>query len=165
MRTEKALLVSVLGLVLFFEILNTIQNNNKMNSTKHEIQELAENSIENVLNGEASALEKFIENKKLEEYHKRVSEAVKPEAIIERELYNEKRLNKHGAFIELSNTGDRLDYSHCPKWCEARDILKEIEHDLKMSAKTKHEVVDCNGEIVPKVPVKTHGKQIIKVSY
>ena len=165
MRKEKALLVSVLGLVLFFEILNTIQNNNKMNSTKHEIQELAENSIENVLNGEASALETFIDARKQAEYYTKIAEAVKDLAIEERELYKEKRLKMKGAAIELSYSGDRLQYDDDTIYKELNQALKQRQNELKEAYKCDNIIVDCNGEIVPKVPVKTHGKQIIKVSY
>ena len=136
-----------------------------MNSTKHEIQELAENSIENVLNGEASALETFIDARKQAEYYTKIAEAVKDLATTEREDYKEKRLNKYGVFSEISNTGDRLDYSHCPIWCAANDLKKAREHDLKMSFRTKHEVVDCNGEVIPKVPVKTPSQEVIKIYY
>ena len=136
-----------------------------MNSTKHEIQELAENSIENVLNGEASALETFIDARKQAEYYTKIAEAVKDLAIEERELYKEKRLKMKGAAIELSYSGDRLQYDDDTTHKELNQALKKRARELKDAYNSEHTIVDCDGVVIPKVSVKTHGKQIIKVSY
>ena len=71
----------------------------------------------------------------------------------------------NGASIELSFSGDRLDYAQDTIYQELHKALKERENDLKTAFKSDHTIVDCNGEVIPKVGIKTHGKQVIKVSY
>ena len=137
-----------------------------MNTTsKTDLKELALQSIEAVKNGEADALPEYIEARKQEEYYKQLSKELQPFAISEREQYPEKRLNTLGAFTELSYTGDRLNYSEDTIYNELEKALKERQKELKMAHDTPHTIVDCNGEVIPKVGIKTHGKQIIKVSY
>ena len=165
MSKYKILLVLALGLILFFEALQTLQSNNFMESSKREIKELAENSIEAVLNGDASGLETYIDARKQEEYYKKIGEAVKDIAIEEREQYAEKRLSLKGTFIELSYSGDRLDYDDDPIHKELSKALKNRVKELKEAYKCEHTIVDCEGVIIPKVGVKTHGKQIIEISY
>lgn len=165
MNKNKLLLVLAFGLVLFFEITQTVQTVRIMNSSKTEVKELGANLIEAVKNGDADALPELIETKKQIELLKAYEEELKPYAIEERERYAEKRLPMNGAFVELSYSGDRLDYDQDPIFKELNEALKNRQKELKEAYKCEHTIVDCNGEIIPKVGVKTHGKQIIKISY
>ena len=136
-----------------------------MKSSKTEVKELGANMIEAVKSGDVDALPELIETKKQIELLKAYEDELKPYAINEREQYPEKRLPLNGAFVELSYSGDRLNYSQDTIWNELNQSLKEREKDLKTAYKSDHTIVDCNGEIIPKVGIKTHGKQIIKISY
>ena len=136
-----------------------------MSSTKREINELGANMIEAVKNGEADALPELIETKKNIELLKAYEEELKPFAIQERELYADKRLPMNGAYVELSYSGDRLNYDDDPIYKELNKALKNRVKELKEAYKCEHTIVDCEGVVIPKVGVKTHGKQIIKISY
>ena len=135
------------------------------NTSKTDLKELASQSIEAVKNGQIDALPEYIEARKQEEYYKQLGKELQPYAINEREQYPEKRLNIKGATIELSYSGDRLNYSEDTIYNELEKALKQRQKELKMAHDTEHTIVDCNGEVIPKVGIKTHGKQIIKVSY
>jgi len=165
MKLEKTLLVLSITAVLFLEITQTVQNEIIMNSSKNEIKEIAEQSIEAVKNGEASALETYIEARKQEEYYKKLAEAVKELAIEEREQYPEKSLILNETKIELSYSGDRLNYNEDNTFNQLDSALKQRQKELKEAYNSNNTHVDCDGVEVPKVGIKTHGKRIIKLSY
>lgn len=165
MNKDKLLLVLALGLILFLETVQTLQTNNFMQSSKREINQLGANMIEAVKNGDAYALPELIETKKQIELLKAYEEALKPYAIEEREKYADKRLPMNGAFVELSYSGDRLNYDDDPIHKDLNDAIKNRVKQLKEAHKCDNIIVDCDGVVVPKVGVKTHGKQIIKISY
>jgi len=165
MNTDRILLVSAFGLILLLETLQTLQTNNIMNSSKTEVKELGSNMIEAVKNGEADALPELIETKKNIELLKAYEEELKPFAIQEREMYPDKRLPMNGAYVELSYSGDRLNYDDDPIYKQLNEALKNRVKELKEAYKCEHTIVDCEGVVIPKVGVKTHGKQIIKISY
>ena len=70
-----------------------------------------------------------------------------------------------GAAIELSYSGDRLQYDDDTTHKELNQALKKRARELKDAYNSEHTIVDCDVVVIPKVSVKTHGKQIIKVSY
>ena len=136
-----------------------------MNSTKEETKQLGQNMIEAVKQGELDALDEIVRIKKEIEFLESYYDELKPYAIEEREKYPEKRLNIKGALIELSYTGDRLDYDSDPIYKELNDAKKHRQKELKDAYKTSNDVVTSDGELIPKIPVKSAGKQIIKITY
>lgn len=68
-----------------------------------------------------------------------------------------------GVELTLGSTGDRLDYSKDVVWANLSKLMKAREADLKLSHKTKHEMVTEDGDIIPKVPVKSPSKEVLKV--
>lgn len=65
--------------------------------------------------------------------------------------------------LTLGSTGDRLDYAQDGVWANLSKLLKAREADLKLSFKTHHEVVTEDGDIIPKVGVKSPAKETLKV--
>jgi hypothetical protein len=165
MKKEQLLLVSLIIGVLLLDLFIIKQNNIIMNSSKTDIKKIAEMSIEAVKNGETDALPEYIEARKQAEYYNQIAKELQPYAIEEREKYPEPRLLINGTKIELSYSGDRLDYSQDSVWNELNELKKQRENVLKTAFKSDFTMVDDNGEVVPKVGIKTHGKQIIKISY
>lgn len=136
-----------------------------MNSTKEETRQLGQNMIEAVKEGELDPLDEIVRVKKEIEFLESYYDELKPYAIEEREKYPEKRLNIKGAFVELSYTGDRLDYDSDPIYKELNDAKKQRQKQLKDAYKTSNDIVTSDGEVIPKIPVKSAGKQIIKINY
>ena len=137
-----------------------------MNSSKTDIKELGENMIEAVENGEKYALDEIVRVTKEIEFLKSYKEKLKKIAIDELyDKYGGKKTYLHGAYVEISYSGDRLDYSQDSVWNEYHSLEKQRENVLKTAFKSEFTMVDDNGEVVPKVGIKTHGKQIIKISY
>jgi hypothetical protein len=65
----------------------------------------------------------------------------------------------------MRNTGDRLDYATDPIYAQIQEQLKEREALLKVAFKSKQPIYDEHGAEVPKVPVKTHGKEALVVKF
>ncbi len=72
---------------------------------------------------------------------------------------------ENGVKFTIMNTGDRLDYEQDEKYKELSDKLKERGELLKLAYKSKDTIYDSEGEEVPKVGIKTHGKETIKLSF
>jgi hypothetical protein len=82
--------------------------------------------------------------------------------------------NMNGVNFSLSNTGDRQDYEADPVYKDLAKKLKDREALLKQALKSDTELFAAaydpeTGEevamAVPKVPVKTFGKTVIKIQY
>lgn len=71
----------------------------------------------------------------------------------------------NGVRFSLSNTGDRLDYEKDVLYKSLKDKLKDREDLLKLAFKSGDVIYDSDGVEVPKVPIKTHSKSVIKVSF
>lgn len=72
---------------------------------------------------------------------------------------------ENGVEISLSNTGDRLDYEKDEIYKELSEKLKERGELLKLSFKSKGTFYDEEGIEVPKVPIKTPSKEVIKLKF
>ncbi len=84
----------------------------------------------------------------------------------------------NGVQFSIMNTGDRLDYEQDPVYAELKKKLKDREGKLKQAYKSYQSggekiytegYDEETGEIatyeVPVVPVKTSGKQTVKIEY
>lgn len=72
---------------------------------------------------------------------------------------------ENGVKFTLMNTGDRLDYEQDQVYKQLSDKLKERGELLKLAYKSKDTIFDNEGIEVPKVGIKTHGKETIKLSF
>ena len=68
-----------------------------------------------------------------------------------------------GATIELGSTGDRLDYEKDHEYFIRKKALKDREDLLKLAFKSDDTIVDGDGGIVEKVPLKSASKEILKI--
>lgn len=62
-----------------------------------------------------------------------------------------------------ANTGDRLSYKDDEKWRQCQKTLKDREDQLKQSFKGMN-IIDDDGEVVPKVSISTYGSITPKVT-
>lgn len=74
-------------------------------------------------------------------------------------------VQKNGVKFQLRNTGDRLDYENDEVYKELKDKLKDREELLKTAWKSKDEIYDSEGVQVPKVGIKTAGKQTMVITF
>jgi hypothetical protein len=77
----------------------------------------------------------------------------------------EKSYKAFGCEFAMRNTGDRLDYASDPIYAQIQEQLKEREALLKTAFKSKTPIYDEHGAEVPKVPVKTFGKETLIVKF
>ncbi len=70
-----------------------------------------------------------------------------------------------GVKISFRNSGDRLDYEQDEVYKEMKEALKEREALLKIAYKSKEAIYDHEGVEVPKVGVKTVGKETVVLTY
>lgn len=72
---------------------------------------------------------------------------------------------ENGVEFSLRNTGDRLDYEQDPVIAELKKKLKDREDLVKLACKSGDDIYDSEGVRVEKVPVKTHGKQVLSLKF
>jgi chromatin segregation and condensation protein Rec8/ScpA/Scc1 (kleisin family) len=72
---------------------------------------------------------------------------------------------ENGVEFSLRNTGDRLDYEADEIYKELSDKLKDRTELLKTSFKSKDTIYDGEGVEIPKVPIKSVGKQVINLKF
>ena len=79
------------------------------------------------------------------------------------DMYNQdsNSIKKGNVVLELSNTGDRYDYMKDPVYASLYNQLQDRKKLLDLK-RTAHEDYETYKDI-PEVPVKTFGKEIIKV--
>lgn len=77
----------------------------------------------------------------------------------------EKNYKFWGCEFSKRNTGDRLDYAADPIYAQIQEQLKEREALLKAAFKSTKPIYDEHGAEVPKVPVKTFGKETLIVKF
>ena len=133
---------------------------------KKEIEDLALQTAEAVCDSaNKDMMELYSESKKKEYFEKCFQKNLESYVIDERSKYPEKRLEMYGASFELSSTGDRLDYSRDQEYNDLQRKLKAREAELKRATLSSGTYFDSDGVQVEKVPIKTHSKQVIKVSF
>lgn len=77
----------------------------------------------------------------------------------------EKSYKAFGCEFAMRNTGDRLDYAADTIYAQIQEQLKEREALLKIAFKSTNPIYDEHGAEVPKVPVKTFGKETLIVKF
>lgn len=153
---------------IFYTFNQGIKNSKKKMKelTKTQIEDLAQQTAEAICEGgEKDVLELYTESKKKEYFEKCLQKNLEVYAIEERQKYPEKRLEKYDCKIELSRSGDRYDYEKDVEYKKKKDDLKSYELELKKAAMSTGTYFDENGTMINKVPVKSYGKEIIKIIY
>lgn len=70
-----------------------------------------------------------------------------------------------GCEFLLKSGATYYDYSADPVYADLEAQLKKRKEALSLALKTDHSIVDENGEVVPKVPVKSGGGETLNISF
>lgn len=101
--------------------------------------------------------------RKAVEYLSSYAAELNSDARAELESYDNNTADIYGAKLELSSTGHRLDYEADPVYSELQEKLKQRQALLKIAYIQNEAVFDSAGKEVPKVPIKTQSKEVLKV--
>ena len=133
-------------------------NTNEANNVAYEIAQMAA-AVEE---GNANALEAYVNAAKLKKVCEAVMAQVKDEAIGEAQKYG-KEAEVYGAKVQVRNAPPQYSFKDDPVFVNFDNLLKMRKQLLTKSAKTKFNLVDENGEAVPKVSY-TEGATTIAVT-
>ena len=145
--------------------------------SKKKAKETGKILAENIVNeGNINPVEALGNITRLKEVLLNAESHLKKSEPIERAADRKESYN--GVTFSVMHTGDRLDYEKDPVYAGLKEQLKDREAQLKQAykshqnggAKIYTEGYDPEtGELVtyevPVVPVKTHGKQTVKIEY
>tara|TARA_R110002012_G_scaffold305598_1_gene509790 strand:+ start:515 stop:925 length:411 start_codon:yes stop_codon:yes gene_type:complete len=132
--------------------------------TKKELELLAIQTAEEIINNGENCLELYIESKRKSLFEATFQKAISEAAFDERALYGSDLLEMHGVKSSISNTGDRLQYDKDPIIAELKLAIKEREKDVKLATKSTGVYFDSEGVQVEKVPVK-YGMEVLKIQF
>lgn len=131
---------------------------------KIELQTIGEAEAKRLLDeGFVDATKLLVDSKKYVELLTAFNKAVKAAAVVELEQSNGV-VGIGTTKITLGNTGDRLDYAADPIYAEMKKTLDDRTALLKLAYKASSAIFDSEGIEVPKVPVKTFGEIVPKIS-
>jgi hypothetical protein len=126
------------------------------------IEEVSENLIELFKNGELEALEMDCKLKFAEESIKVAREKIKP-YVMKKEIGSTHEL--FGCKVSKRNGYAILDFEQDAEYAMLKNQLDERKALLIQSFKTVHNVVTEQGEIVPKLPVKSYTSDSISYTF
>ena len=92
--------------------------------------------VEQVLGGEISPLDTYIELKTLEKEIADALTKIKDEALLEAQKYN--GADYKGFRIEVRDGGGRYNYEHIEQWNALKEQIKEVERMAQLSYKNQH---------------------------
>lgn len=126
------------------------------------IEEVSENLIESFKNGEFEALEMDCKLKFAEESIKSAREKIKP-YVMKKEIGSTHEL--FGCKVSKRNGYAILDFEQDSEYAMLKKQLDERKALLSQSFKTVHNVVTEDGEVVPKLPVKSYTSDSISYTF
>jgi hypothetical protein len=126
------------------------------------IEEVSENLIESFKNGELDALEMDCKLKFAEESIKTAREKIKP-YVMKKEIGSTHEL--FGCKVSKRNGYAILDFEQDAEYAMIKKQLDERKALLSQSFKTIHNVVTEQGEVVPKLPVKSYTSDSISYTF
>ena len=126
------------------------------------IEEVSENLIELFKNGELDALEMDCKLKFAEESIKVAREKIKP-YVLKKEIGSTHEL--FGCKVSKRNGYAILDFEQDAEYAMLKRQLDERKALLSQSFKTVHNVVTEDGEVVPKLPVKSYTSDSISYTF
>lgn len=68
-----------------------------------------------------------------------------------------------GAVFSIGSTGDRIDYDQDPIYQDLKKALKDRETLLKVAKYAKESIYDGEGIEVPRLPLKSASREVLKV--
>ena len=126
------------------------------------IEEVSENLIEAFKNGELDALEMDCKLKFAEESIKSAREKIKP-YVMKKEIGSSHQL--FGCKVSKRNGYAILDFEQDEEYAFLKKQIDERKALLTQSFKTVHNVVTEQGEIVPKLSVKSYTSDSISYTF
>ena len=126
------------------------------------IEEVSENLIELFKNGEFEALEMDCKLKFAEESIKVAREKIKP-WVMKKEIGSTHEL--FGCKVSKRNGYAILDFEQDAEYAMLKKQLDERKALLTQSFKTVHNVITEDGEVVPKLPVKSYTSDSISYTF
>lgn len=131
----------------------------KENITKAEIQEKAASTIEAVNEGEVNSIEVYTQIRAVKEVTDAILKGIKDTVVDDVERLHPKEREFRGIRLDLANGKLKYDFSHDDEWTNLQEQLADIKDKIKTREKYMidaieyEEVVDKNGEIVPRAEV------------
>jgi hypothetical protein len=126
------------------------------------IEEVSENLIEAFKNGELDALEMDCKLKFAEESIKVSREKIKA-YVLKKEIVSTHEL--FGCKVSKRNGYAILDFEQDAEYAMLKKQLDERKALLSQSFKTVHNVITEDGEVVPKLPVKSYTSDSISYTF
>ena len=144
-----------------------MQNNNQIDLlcselSKSNIEVLSDNLIKPFEDGFQDALEMDIRLKFIEETVKKAREKMNP-FVLKKTI--EKGSELFGAKIAFKSGYAKLDYEQDETYRNLLKALKEREELLNMASKTTHNFVTDDGEVIPKVGIKSYTKDSVSYTF
>jgi len=133
-------------------------NTNEANETAYEIAQMAA-AVEE---GNANALEAYVNAAKLKKVCEAVMAQVKDEAIGEAQKYG-KETEVYGAKVQVRNAPPQYSFKDDPVFVNFDNLAKQRKQMLTKAAKSNFTLTDENGEEIPKVGY-TEGATTIAVT-
>jgi len=121
-------------------------NTNEANETAYEIAQMAA-AVEE---GNANALEAYVNAAKLKKVCEAVMAQVKDEAIGEAQKYG-KEAEVYGAKVQVRNAPPQYSFKDDPVFVNFDNLAKQRKQMLTKAAKSNFTLTDENGEEIPKV--------------
>jgi hypothetical protein len=119
--------------------------------------EEANKIIEQVKEGDLNPLEVYVKHIKQKKLHESISKEVYKLAIEEAEKYDQKTFREYDSEINISGTGKKYNFEEDLEYFTLKSQLKEREELLKKAVLIKEDIVGEDGEVVPKVSLKSAG--------
>jgi hypothetical protein len=132
---------------------------------KETIQAESMQVVQRVKDGEISALNAHLMAKALVKMADVIVDQTKAETIKEAATYGKDQSTLFGASFQVANSPNTYDFESDTVYAELNEQLKKRRELLSQSLKTTADMVDINGEVIPKVPVKSHGGETLKVTF
>ena len=133
-------------------------NTNEANNVAYEIAQMAA-AVEE---GNANALEAYVNAAKLTKVCEAVMAQVKDEAIGEAQKYG-KEAEVYGAKVQVKNSPPQYSFKDDPVFVNFDNLAKQRKQMLTKAAKSNFTLTDENGEAIPKVSY-TEGATTIAVT-
>ena len=133
-------------------------NTNEANNVAYEIAQMAA-AVEE---GNANALEAYVNAAKLKKVCEAVMAQVKDEAIGEAQKYG-KEAEIYGAKVQVRNAPPQYSFKDDPVFVNFDNLAKQRKQMLTKAAKSNFTLTDENGEEIPKVGY-TEGATTIAVT-
>lgn len=133
--------------------------------TTAQLTDIVNDIVHKVESGHYDALQCYMLGKFLCELGGQIKEKTYSRAWDEAQMYDKQSRSAFGAHFDFGDTGDSFNWEEDQEYTRIKKMLKEREALLKKAVKAKGgEEIIFEGEIIPKVSMKSPGKETIKIS-